>query len=75
MEITQICENIQSEMDKIIIKDSKRVIRALSELMYSASEGGLFPFAIKENVEFESLIKIIEVAKKFKDDLPTRFTL
>ena len=73
--VEQICENIQGEMDKIVIKDENKIIRAISELMYSASEGELFPFEIGEDEDLKNLIKLIEVAKKFKNKLPTIFTL
>lgn len=66
-------EALEEELSKINVSD--RELRAMNELIYTASETGILPFKFHSNEDLKVMIKLCILAKQFKDGVPDNFKM
>jgi hypothetical protein len=49
---------------------SPKVLRALNELTYTASETGLLPFAFHDDEDLIIMIKLVHLAERYQENVP-----
>lgn len=61
-------ENLLKEMSTIGVDGN--TVKALNELTYTASETGILPFSFHDDNDLITIIKLVELAKKYGNIVP-----
>lgn len=68
-----IRENLYTELEAIQV--DKSILGAMDELCYTADETGVLPFALNDEEDILTIVRLVRLAEKYRDNVPDKLCL